>query len=337
MDERAMEASPDAQPDVPPEDAPFDAAAHERAMAGRCDLNEAILVRAGEQLGFAADLGPEVVQRLARYASEIVLANERVNLTRILRPDEIALRHFLDSLICLRGLGELSEIDGLSCIDVGAGAGLPGLALALVRPNWRISLVESVGKKADFLRHVCALPSLELADRSTVLAARAEDVGRDPAHREAHDLVVARALAPMPSLVEYLLPLLRVGGRCLALKGADIEAEMAQAERAIQVLGGRLVELQPYTLPGLPEPRTLVVIEKIARTQAAYPRRAGLPTRRPIGPETMRARKRKPAAGDKRGGRPAGGRSGSGRSGGARPPSGGSPARPPAGKRKRAL
>jgi 16S rRNA (guanine527-N7)-methyltransferase len=334
----------------------FDAAAHELAMAGRCDLNEAILVRGGEQLGFGADLGPDVVQRLARYASEIVVANDRVNLTRILRPDEIALRHFLDSFICLRGLGELADLESLSCIDVGAGAGLPGLALALARPNWRITLVESVGKKADFLRHVCALPSLGLAERSTVLAARAEDVGRDPAHREVHDLVLARALAPMPILVEYLLPLLRLGGRCLALKGADIGAEMAQAERAIQVLGGRLVELQPYTLPGMPEPRTLVVIEKIARTQAAYPRRAGLPSRRPIGPEAMRARKRKPADGDKRGGRPpqrpfGKGRPPKGPAGGGRPPKpstdggrptkpsarGGRPASPASGKGNRAL
>lgn len=255
---------------------------HERAMADRCDLNTALLRRVGAQLGFEADLSAAAVARFERYASEIVVANAGLNLTRITRPDEIAIRHFLDSLICLRGLGPLAERETLRLIDVGAGAGLPGLALKLVRPGWQLSLAESVGKKARFLEGLVAQPALGLAG-TRVLCARAEDLGRAPEHRAAYDLALARAVAALPTLVEYLLPLLRVGGRALALKGAEIGAELDAAAPAIEALGGRLVEAQPYRLPGLPEARHLIVIEKRSPTPERYPRRAGLPARSPIG------------------------------------------------------
>lgn len=243
-----------------------------------CALNSALLRQVGARLGFGDDLTPEVVARFERYAAEMVVWNQRVNLTRITRPDEIAIQHFLDSLICLRGLREGTGAS-LRCIDVGTGAGLPGLPLGIVRPDWRLTLVDSVGKKTAFLSHVVevlAMPGV------TVLHARAEDVGRMPAHRATYDLAVARAVVALPVLAEFLLPLVTVGGRMLVLKGSEIDAEVAAMRPALGMLGGRLVEVQPYTLPGVEHTRHLVVVEKVRSTRAAYPRRAGEPGRRPL-------------------------------------------------------
>ncbi len=245
-----------------------------------CALNTALLKQAGARLGFADDLTPDAVARFERYAAELVVWNQHVNLTRIIRPDDIAIQHFLDSLICLRGLPDAAQARALRFIDVGSGAGLPGLALKIVRPDWPVTLVESVGKKTAFLDHVVDV--LGLRD-VTVLHARAEDVGRDPAHRAAYDLALARALAPLPVVAEYLLPLLRAGGRMLAQKGADIEVELVTARRALHLLGGRLVETQPYTLPGVDRPRHVVIADKVRPTPNAYPRRAGEPGRQPLG------------------------------------------------------
>ena len=250
------------------------------AAAPRHAVDVDLLRDLGAQLGYpipdaAADL-------FERYAAAILAANARMNLTRIVAPDEIARRHFLDSLICLRGL---SDSDAgpqrpLRCVDVGSGAGLPGIALKILRPAWSVTLVEATGKKAAFLAEIVA--DLGLRDVH-VLAARAEDVGREPLHRERYDLAVARAVALLPILVEYLLPLVRPGGRALALKGEDVTAEVANAGRALETLGGRLVELQPYAIPGVPGTHHLVILEKIRPTPPSYPRRPGQAGRRPLG------------------------------------------------------
>jgi 16S rRNA (guanine527-N7)-methyltransferase len=245
------------------------------------DANTPILERAGARLGFGGDLTPEAVTALQRYASLIVLGNARQNLTRILRADEIATRHFLDSLGCLRGLGRLEGAD-LRCVDVGAGAGLPGIPLKIVRPGWRMSLVESMVKKAMFLEKAVGPEGLGL-DGVEVLRMRAEELGQAVGHRQSYDLAVARAVSRMSVLAEYLLPLVKVGGRCLALKGADARAEVEAAMPAIELLGGRLVEVAAYSLPGVTDERFLVVIEKVGVTPGAYPRRAGVPAKRPLG------------------------------------------------------
>jgi len=230
-------------------------------------------------MGFALD--PEAVARFERYAAQLVVWNARVNLTRITRPDEIALQHFLDSLVCLRALppGADAPEAALACIDVGTGAGLPGLALKIVRPAWRLTLVEAVGKKVAFLEHVVG--TLGLVD-VTIRHARAEDLGRDPAHRERYDLAVARAVAPLATLAEYLLPFVRPAGRMVAQKGEVVLGELAAAGPAIALLGGHLLETLRYEIPGLAHARHLVVVEKVQPTPAAYPRRAGLPAREPL-------------------------------------------------------
>lgn len=246
-------------------------------------INLALLTAAAEDQGLAAYLTPEALAAYRAYAAALLQANESLNLTRLTRPDELALQQVLDSLVCLRGLpADQGPQTPLSLVDVGSGAGLPGLALRIACPAWRLTLVESVAKKAAFLRTVAALPALHMAD-TVVLAARAEDAARLPEHRAAYDLATARAVAALPVLAEYLLPFLRVGGRALALKGAEAAEEARSAAGAIRKLGGELVELLPYRLPGLDQARHLVVIEKRHPTAPAYPRRAGLPTARPLG------------------------------------------------------
>ena len=214
------------------------------------------------------------IEQFARYSAELRTWNTRVNLTAITDEEGIVARHFLDSLRCALSWGDAPS----SLIDIGSGAGFPGLPLKILRPELRVALVESVGKKAAFLRHMIA--ALDLRD-VTVLTARAETVGRDPQHREQYDVVTARAVAELATLAEYCLPLCRVHGHVLAPKGSDIADEIARAHTAIERLGGRLISVEPVVIPGV-EPRTLVVIAKVAPTPAAYPRAVGVPARRPI-------------------------------------------------------
>lgn len=219
-------------------------------------------------------LTPSQLDQFATYAAELRRWNERVNLTAITDMEGIVTRHFLDSLRCALSWGSAPA----SLADIGAGAGFPGLPLKILRPTLRLTLAESIAKKAAFLEHM--VRELGLADVQ-VLAVRAEALGRDAAHRARYDVAVARAVAELRVLAEYCLPLCRVGGRCLAPKGAQIADELAAAERAITRLGGRCLGVEPVELPGV-EPRTLVVIEKVAATPPQYPRAPGVPARRPI-------------------------------------------------------
>ena len=214
------------------------------------------------------------IEQFARYSAELRAWNARVNLTAITDEEGIVARHFLDSLRCALSWGDAPS----SLIDIGSGAGFPGLPLKILRPELRVALVESVSKKAAFLRHMIAV--LDLRD-VMVLTARAETVGRDPQHREQYDVVTARAVAELATLAEYCLPLCRVHGRVLVPKGSDIADEVARARTAIERLGGRVIDVESVTIPGV-EPRTLVVIAKVAPTPAAYPRAVGVPARRPI-------------------------------------------------------
>jgi 16S rRNA (guanine527-N7)-methyltransferase len=221
-------------------------------------------------------LNPRQLMALQSYQRELAEWNKRHNLTAIRDPEKVRVKHFLDSLsayLPMRG----SAMDRV--IDVGTGAGFPGLPLKILSPRMQLTLVESVGKKTGFCRHV--IDKLEL-DGVEVVQARAENIGQQVEHRELYDWAIARAVAIMPVLVEYLLPLVRVGGKILAMKGESGPAETQSAERAIQVLGGHLYQLIPVTLPGVVETRYLVVIEKVAATPIKYPRRVGIPAKRPL-------------------------------------------------------
>ena len=163
--------------------------------------------------------------------------------------------------------------------DVGSGAGFPGVPLAMVFPFLNVTLMEATGKKIAFLEHMIA--RLGLTNAST-LRARAEDAGHLPNQREAYDVVAARAVARLPSLLEYLLPLAKVGGVCVAMKGKSAFEEASGSARALAILGGRLNETGAIQLPDVEEPHYLVVVDKVAPTPSTYPRKPGIPTRKPL-------------------------------------------------------
>jgi 16S rRNA (guanine527-N7)-methyltransferase len=213
---------------------------------------------------------------LEKYEQILLEWNLRFNLTAIRTAEEIRTKHFLDSLTCLIAMRETPTE---RVVDVGTGAGFPGIPLKIVCPAMRLSLVESVGKKAGFCRHVIAELGLEGA---SVVQGRAEELGQDAQHREHYDWALGRAVAVMPVLAEYLLPLVRVGGRILAMKGASAPAEAQAAEHALRLLGGHLRSLVSVALPGVAEERYLVIVEKVAATPGQYPRRVGIPAKKPL-------------------------------------------------------
>ncbi len=224
-------------------------------------------------------LQPEQLQAFRIYAEELLAWNARFNLTAITDDAGVQVRHFLDSLSCLAVLESDGPLTGKTLIDVGTGAGFPGIPLKILRPSLRLTLLEATEKKTQFLSHIVKRLNLKWV---TVLHGRAEELGQDSAYRERYDWVAARAVAEMPILAEYLLPLARIGGRVLAQKGESAPAEVQAADHAITTLGGRVQRLAPVELRGLAETRYLVLLEKIAATPVQYPRRPGVPTKRPL-------------------------------------------------------
>jgi 16S rRNA (guanine527-N7)-methyltransferase len=211
-----------------------------------------------------------------RYEQELLSWNEKFNLTAIRDSEGVRTKHFLDSLSCLLVMRDNPPV---CLVDIGTGAGFPGIPLKIALPNTHLTLVESVGKKADFCKHMVEVLNL---DKVEVLTCRAEEMGQAREHRERYDWAVARAVAALPVLAEFLLPLVKIGGSILAQKGESGPAEAHAAEKAIQLLGGQLRTVQKLNLPGVVEDRYLVVADKTAATPPGYPRRVGLPAKRPI-------------------------------------------------------
>lgn len=202
--------------------------------------------------------------------------NQRLNLTSITAPKDIVVKHFLDSLTLST---VIMQFDGLRLIDVGTGAGFPGLALAIAFPALDVTLLDSTAKKLRFIESVRA--ELPLKNIRT-LHARAEDAGRNKDHRGAYDIVVARAVARLPALMEYLLPLAKPGGQAIAMQGMRAYDDANSAAKAIAALGGELFTIEEVLLPTLDNPRYLIVVDKIKKTPRQYPRQPGTPTRDPI-------------------------------------------------------
>ena len=233
------------------------------------------LARNAQQL-FGLRLGPLQLNALATYERELLDWNSKFNLTSLRDTASVRTKHFLDSLSCALAWGGHPPH---RLVDVGTGAGFPGLPLKIVYPSMGLTLVESVGKKAMFCEHIVRLLNL---DHVEVIKGRAEDIGCMPAHREQYDWAVARAVAQLRVLAEYLLPLLKVGGTALALKGESGPAEAQSADRALRLLGGQLRQVIPVNLPGIVDERYLVLIGKSAATPPKYPRKAGMPMKHPL-------------------------------------------------------
>ena len=246
-----------------------------------------LLFEAARDMGFA--LTPANLKMFQIYYEELVEWNRRFNLTAITEYEHVQIRHMLDSLTCLQAAGNnLGNHhrpgvlpSGTRVIDVGSGAGFPGLPLKILHPHLDITLLEATGKKTDFLHHIVKQLGLS---QVTIIHGRAEELGQDQAHRENYDLVLARAVAELRVLVEYLLPLCRLGGRCIAQKGNSAHEELNAAQHALALLGGKVRYVMPVELAGLAETRHLIVIDKTARTPQKYPRRPGIPSKRPLLP-----------------------------------------------------
>lgn len=223
------------------------------------------------------ELSDAQVQAFERYYDLVVEGNQRFNLTALTEREEVFRKHFLDSLSCAQAFEDTFPE---RVVDVGAGAGFPGLPLKILKPEMNLTLIEANVKKARFLGSVVEELGLEGVE---ILSLRAESVGQDDEHRERYDLAVARAVAPLAVLVEYLLPLVRIGANALAQKGSRAHQEVRAAEKAVQLLGGRVKEVKPVTVMGMEEERHLITIEKIAPTPAKYPRKEGIPKKRPLG------------------------------------------------------
>ncbi len=237
------------------------------------DELERLLAADAPALG--ASLDPVFFDAAERFVDLLLSANARLNLTRIVEPAEVARLHLLDAL---SALPILDAVQPARAIDIGTGGGVPGLVLALARPGVAWTLVDSVGKKADALRGFVA--ALAIAGVS-VVAERAEALGRDTQHRESHDVATARACASLPVLAEYAFPLVRRGGVVVAWKGAVSDTELAAGRAATSTLGGRTTVRE--TGIGALGHHRFVVLEKVADTPRRFPRRPGEPARRPLG------------------------------------------------------
>jgi 16S rRNA (guanine527-N7)-methyltransferase len=224
---------------------------------------------------FGIELTQAQLEQFETLYREMIAWNERVNLTSITERNQVIVKHFLDSLSVVLAFRKGAP---KSLIDVGAGAGFPGLPLKIIYPEMRLTLLEATGKKVEFIKH--AITQLNMQD-AVAIQARAEDLAHDPAHREKYSVAVARAVADMSVLAEYTLPFVRVGGIFIAQKGVDIEEEMRNAARALEILGGSVRSMISVQLPEL-ERRHLVVVEKKSATSIKYPRRAGLPKQQPL-------------------------------------------------------
>ena len=232
-----------------------------------------LLTEQALRIGIAID--PEQAERFERYHAMLTEANARINLTRV--PEDIREavdRNYLDCIAILSG--ELSR--PRSAIDVGSGAGFPGIPLSIMMPETRWTLLDAQGRRVEFLRSV--IDALKLNAEAVHL--RAEDAARRPGLREGFDLAVARAVAPMNVLCEYLLPFVRPGGIALAMKGPGLDRELAEAGYAIALLGGRPGAVSALTIPGRDWDHRAVRIDKIGPTPGRYPRRSGIPEKRPL-------------------------------------------------------
>jgi 16S rRNA (guanine527-N7)-methyltransferase len=227
-------------------------------------------------IGFTA----RQVKQFELYYQELIEWNKKINLTAITDYSSVQVKHFLDSLTIILALpGKEVERPDFNVIDIGTGAGFPGVPLKILLPQLRLVLIEPTTKKTAFLHHLTHKLELENVE---VLNRRAEEAAHLPRYREQFALVLSRAVALLPTLVELTLPFCRIGGRFIAQKKGEIDREINRAEKAIATLGGKLDQMKKVELDEFSDMRYLVIIDKIYQTPSKYPRRPGLPRRRPI-------------------------------------------------------
>ena len=234
-------------------------------------FNEGLLEKASTM---GVRFSVEQMDKFYKYMNLLIDWNEKINLTAIIEPNEIILKHFIDSITILKDIK-----DGSTVVDVGTGAGFPGIPLSIMNPTLKITLVDSLNKRLIFLQEV--INELDLKNVELVHA-RAEEFGRNKKYREKFDVATSRAVANLATLSEYLLPLVKINGKAISMKAGNASQEIEDAKKAIKTLGGNINNIEEFNLPQSDIGRTIIIIDKIKGTPGKYPRKPGTPAKEPI-------------------------------------------------------
>lgn len=219
-------------------------------------------------------LEEEQIEQFYQYEKLLLIWNEKINLTAITKPEEIILKHFIDSMTIAKYIGANKTL-----IDVGTGAGFPGIPLKIIRKDIQITLLDSLNKRVQFLNEI--IKQLELKEVETIHG-RVEEFGKNKKYREKFDYATSRAVANLTTLSEYLLPLVKIEGKCICMKGSTVKEEIDQSQKAIAILGGKIEEIEAFQLPESDIDRHIILLRKIKQTPAKYPRKPGTPSKEPI-------------------------------------------------------
>jgi len=220
------------------------------------------------------DFSVEQISKFYKYMNMLIEWNEKINLTAIIEPNDIILKHFIDSITIYKDIKDDSSV-----VDVGTGAGFPGIPLAIMNESLKITLVDSLNKRLIFLQEVINELNLKNVE---LVHARAEEFGQNKKYREKFDVATSRAVANLSTLSEYLIPLVKLNGKIVCMKASEAEEEIKQAKKAINVLGGTIKNIEKFNLPQSDIGRTIIIIEKNRNTPNKYPRKAGTPSKEPI-------------------------------------------------------
>lgn len=220
------------------------------------------------------NLSVEQLSKFYRYMGLLIEWNKKINLTAIIEPEEIILKHFIDSLTILE---EIKDSD--SVVDIGTGAGFPGIPISIMKSSAKITLVDSLNKRLIFLKEVINQLGLENLE---IVHSRAEEFGQKKEYREKFDIATSRAVANLSTLSEYLMPLIKLNGKCICMKALEIEQELSEAQKAINIFGGRIEKTKKFNLPDSDIGRSIIIVNKERNTPYQYPRKAGMPNKEPI-------------------------------------------------------
>lgn len=234
-------------------------------------FNEGLLEKASTM---GVRFSVEQMDKFYKYMNLLIEWNEKINLTAIVEPRDVILKHFVDSLTICK---ELQKNKTLA--DIGTGAGFPGIPVKILRPDLDITLIDSLNKRVNFLTMVIEALKLE---KIIALHGRIEDFGKNKKYREKFDYVTSRAVANLSTLSEYMIPLVKIGGKCICMKGSNIDEELKNAEKAIKTLGGKIEKVDTFLLPDTDMGRNIILIKKEKATPNKYPRKAGTPAKEPI-------------------------------------------------------
>lgn len=219
-------------------------------------------------------LNEKQLEQFFMYKDLLITWNEKMNLTAIKDEDEIITKHFIDSLTIANKIGKEDKV-----IDIGTGAGFPGIPLKIFKEDISVTLLDSLNKRISFLQEV--INKLELKDICAIHG-RAEEIARNEKYREKYDVATSRAVAPIHTLLEYMLPYVKVGGKCICMKGPNLEEENKDLENCLSILGGKIEKIEEIVLPETDIRRNIMIINKIKSTPKKYPRNPGIPTKKPL-------------------------------------------------------